>query len=78
VGRFEEPNIGLPVLGSPGPCELFLLGYVLLQMAQRKKLDHKRMKATIEAMRNKEMGSYKASSVFSVPQTTLECCIKGR
>jgi hypothetical protein len=36
------------------------------------------MKATIEAMKNKEMGSYKASSVFSVPQTTLECCIKGR
>ena len=30
------------------------------------------MKAAIEAIRNKEMGSYKASRVFNVPQTTLE------
>jgi hypothetical protein len=34
------------------------------------------MKAAIEAMRNMEMGSYKVSRVFNVPQTTLECCIK--
>jgi len=26
------------------------------------------MKAAIEAMRNKEMGSYKASNVFNLPQ----------
>jgi hypothetical protein len=29
------------------------------------------MKAAIEALRNKEMGSYKASRVSIVPQTTL-------
>jgi hypothetical protein len=40
----------------PLPCELFLLAYVILQMGQRKKWDPKRMKAAIEAMRNKEMG----------------------
>jgi len=37
-------------------------------MAQRKKWDSERMKAPIEAMRNKEMGSYKASRGFNVPQ----------
>jgi len=36
------------------------------------------MKAPIEAMRNKEMGSYKASRVFNVPQTTLERYVKDR
>jgi hypothetical protein len=45
-------------------------------MAQRKKWDPKRMKAAIEAMRNRLMGSYKASRVFNIPQTTLECYIK--
>jgi len=39
-------------------------------MARRKKWDPKRMKAAIEAMKNEEMGSYKASRVFNVPQTT--------
>jgi hypothetical protein len=47
-------------------------------MAQGNKWDPETMKAAIEAVRNKEMGSYKASRVFSVPQTTLERCIKGR
>ena len=36
------------------------------------------MKAAIEAIRNKEMGSYKASRVFSLPQTTLERYVKDR
>jgi len=36
------------------------------------------MKAAIEAIRNKEMGSYKVSIVFNVPQTTLECYVKDR
>ena len=36
------------------------------------------MKAAIEAIRNKEMGSYKASRVFTVPQTTLERYVKDR
>jgi hypothetical protein len=35
-------------------------------MAQRKKWDPERMKSAIEAMRNKEMGSYKVSRVFNV------------
>jgi len=36
------------------------------------------MKAAIEAIRNKEMGSYKASRVFNVPLTTLQSCVKDR
>jgi hypothetical protein len=36
------------------------------------------MKAAIEAIRNKEMGSYKASRVFNVPQTTLQRYVKER
>jgi len=47
-------------------------------MAQRKKWDPARMNRAIEAIRNKEMGSYKASRVFSVPQTILERYIKDR
>jgi hypothetical protein len=35
------------------------------------------MKAAIEAIRNKEMGSYKASRVFNVPQTTLQRYVNG-
>jgi hypothetical protein len=45
-------------------------------MAQRKKWDPKRMKAAIEAIRSKEMGSYKAYRVFNIPQTTLERYVK--
>jgi hypothetical protein len=44
----------------------------------KKKWDPKRMKAATETKRNTKMGSYKASRVFNVPQTTLECCIKDR
>jgi len=47
-------------------------------MAQRKKWDPERMKAAIEAMRNKEMGSYRAFRVFNVPQTTLQRYVKDR
>ena len=36
------------------------------------------MKAAIEAMWNKEMDSYKASSVFNVPQATLQSYVKDR
>jgi hypothetical protein len=61
---------------KPVPCELLLLGYIILQMAKRKKWVHERMKAVIEAMRNKEMGSCKASRVFNVPQTTPERYVK--
>jgi hypothetical protein len=43
-------------------------------MAQRKKWDPERK----EAIRNKEMGSYKASRVFNVPQTTIERYVKDR
>jgi len=41
-------------------------------MPQRKKWDPERMKVAIETIRNKEMGSCKATRVFHVPQTTLE------
>jgi len=36
------------------------------------------MKAVIEAIRNKEMGRYKASRIFSVPQTKLERYVMDR
>jgi len=49
-----------------------LLGYIILQIAQKKKWDPERKKAAIEAIRNKEMGSYRASRVFNVPQITLQ------
>jgi hypothetical protein len=60
------------------PCELLLLGYIILQMAQRKKWEPERMKAPVEAIRSKEMGSYKASGVFNVPQTILESYVYDR
>jgi predicted transcriptional regulator len=60
------------------PCELFLLGYIILQMTGRKKWDPERVKAATEAMRNKEIGSYKASRVFNVPRTTPERYVKDR
>jgi hypothetical protein len=34
------------------------------------------MKAAIEAMNNEEMGSYKASRVVSLPQTTLQVMLQ--
>ena len=36
------------------------------------------MKAAIEAIRNKEMGSYRASRLFNVRQTALERYVKDR
>jgi len=36
------------------------------------------MKASIEAMRNKEMGSYQVSRVVNLPQTTLQLYVKDR
>ena len=36
------------------------------------------MKAAIKAIRNREMGSYKASRFFKVPQTTLGHYVKDR
>ena len=47
-------------------------------MAQRKKWDPERMEAAFEAIRNKEMGSYKAFRVFNVPHTTVERYVKDR
>jgi hypothetical protein len=34
------------------------------------------MKAAIKAIRNREMGSYKACRFFTIPQTTLEHYVK--
>jgi len=45
-------------------------------MAQRNEWDPERKKAAIEVIRNKEMGSYRASRVLNVPQTTLEHYVK--
>jgi hypothetical protein len=36
------------------------------------------MKAATEVTRNKEMGSYRASRIFNVPQTTPERYVKDR
>ena len=36
------------------------------------------MKAAIEAMRNKEMGSYNSCRLFNLPQTTLQPCVRDR
>jgi len=46
-------------------------------MARRKKWDLERIKVAIEAIRNKEMGSYKASRVFNLQQT-LQSYVKDR
>jgi len=75
MGRFDERNMGLPILGTL-LRELLLLGYIILHMPQRKKWDPERMRAVIKAIRNREMGSYKASRFFNVSQTTLERYVK--
>jgi hypothetical protein len=69
MGRFDEPNMGLPILGTI-PRELLLLVYNITN-ASKEKWDPERMKATIKAIRNKEISRYKASRFFTVPQTTL-------
>jgi hypothetical protein len=33
--RFDEPNMGIPILGTAS-LELLLLGYIIFQMAQIK------------------------------------------
>jgi hypothetical protein len=47
-------------------------------MTRRRKWDPGRKKAAIEAMRNKQMASYKVSSIFNLPQTTLQRYVKDR
>jgi len=46
-------------------------------MDQREKRDPEGMKAAIEAIKNREMGSYRAFRVFNLPQI-LEHCVKER
>ena len=41
-------------------------------------MNPERMEAAIEAVRNKEMGIYKASRVVNVPQTTVQNYVKDR
>jgi len=43
--RFDEPNMGLPILGTV-PRELLLLGYIILQMPQRKNWDPRKNKGS--------------------------------
>jgi len=50
----------------------------MLWMTLRKNWDPERKKAAIEAMRNKEMGSYIAPRFFSLPHTTLVSSVKDR
>ena len=47
-------------------------------MARMKKWDPEKKNAANETMRNKEMGSYKASRIFNEPQTTPERYVKDR
>jgi hypothetical protein len=47
-------------------------------MIRRTKWDPERKKTAIKPMRNKEMGSYKASRIFNLPQTTLQSYAKDR
>jgi len=37
-----------------------------------------RKDVVVEAMRNMEMSSYKVSSVFNLPQRTLQCYVEDR
>jgi len=57
---------------------MFLLDYIILLMTRRRKWKPERMKTAIEAMRNKELGNYKASNLFNLPQTTLHSRVKNR
>jgi hypothetical protein len=50
----------------------------MLQIVRRKKWDPERMKVANEVMKNEEMGSYKASTVVTLPQTTLQGYVKDR
>jgi hypothetical protein len=75
MGRFDEPNMGLPILGTV-LCELLLLGYIILQMPQRKKMGPRKNEGSFKAIRDREMGSYKASRFLNVSQTTLERYVK--
>jgi len=78
MGRFEKPNMGFPHIRKSVSCELLLLGYIILEMAQITKWYHERIKAAIEARKNNEMGSCKAARVSNVTQPTLECYVKDR
>jgi hypothetical protein len=49
MGRFDEPNMGLPILGTV-LRELLFLGYIILQTPQRKKWDLERIKAAINTL----------------------------
>jgi predicted RecA/RadA family phage recombinase len=45
-------------------------------MDRRKKWDRERMWVAIEAIKKEQMGCYKASGVFNLPQTTLQRYVK--
>ena len=54
-----------------------LLGYVILQMAQRK-MGLRKKEGSYWSYKEQETGSYRASRVFSLTQTTLERYVKDR
>jgi len=76
MGRSEVPNIGLPILGSQ-----YLVNYSFRVIQYYRLLEGKngtpeRINSAVEVIRNKEMGGYKASRAFVLPQTKLQRYIK--
>jgi hypothetical protein len=45
-------------------------------MTRKEKLGPERMKAAVEVISNKEMGRYKSSRIFNLPQKTLKRFVK--
>ena len=70
--------MGLPILVSQYLVNFSFWVIYYNRRLERKKWDPERMKAAIEAMRNKEKGKYKASRGFNFLQTTLRRYVKDR
>jgi hypothetical protein len=64
MGRSEELNLGLPILVST--LQIISSGLYNITGGSKGKMRPRRMKAAIEAMRSKEVGSYKASRVYII------------
>jgi hypothetical protein len=62
--KSEEPNMGFLILGSQYLVNYSFWVIEYYRRLRRIKWDPERMKAAMEAMRNKEMDSYRASIVF--------------
>jgi hypothetical protein len=60
------------------PCELFLLGYVILQVSQRKKTEHQQEVGSSRGCEEQGNGQLQGVHGFGLPQTTLERYVKDR